>query len=607
MKKQFLISIVFMGLMITGSALLATAPASAETRSGILIIPFSIHAENVQSFLKPAITDMLYTRLSAENRTVSVEKAHEGADPVSVADAIAMGQQQDVDYVLFGSITMLGTMISTDAQLVGVAQEKPLLTFNEVGQDQGEIITHMEHLTTRINETVFGVAKAVVPVPVPMPDPATDDIHTHPEKLVIPGLAPQTPPAPTSESAPAPAPSTPPMTAPSPSAAPKPTPAPSAAPAESTAPTAPAPAAPGVVVTPQPDQGEVSLSYWKSESFPEAIEGISIADVDGDGSNEIVFINANQVFVYRYENEALQEIATFSHKAFNHIIYLDTADINQNGTSEIFVTDYIASQQRVRSMVLEWNGRDFDIIDEKSNWYLRVLQTPASQPLLLGQKHGTQSAHDVPVTVKEMLFDRDVYKMTYQDGHYASAGQYVLPKGLSLYDFARGDVSNNGHKEIVSFSGNDHINVYNQKGEIAWESDKAYGGKRLFLVTPDPDILRTDNTRTRRTINYYLPQRIHITDIDRDGLNELILLKNTGAFPLTKNFKEGRIDCLSYDDIGAQLKWQTRNIGGYISDYVIGDLDNDGLNEIVLSTVAKNKSIMSKGKSNIITCRPVNE
>ena len=198
-KKYILTSIVFSVLLTIGSLLAATTTALAETRSGILIIPFNIHAENDQSFLKPAITDMLYTRLSAENRTVLVEKVEALATSVSVEDAIAMGRQQNVDYVLFGSITMLGAMISTDAQLVGVALEKPLLTFNEVGQDQGDIITHMEHLTTRINETVFGVAIAVVPPPAS--DPVPDDIRTHPEKLVIPGLTPQTPPAPAPPSA----------------------------------------------------------------------------------------------------------------------------------------------------------------------------------------------------------------------------------------------------------------------------------------------------------------------------------------------------------------------------------------------------------------------
>jgi len=111
-----------------------------------------------------------------------------------------------------------------------------------------------------------------------------------------------------------------------------------------------------------------------------------------------------------------------------------------------------------------------------------------------------------------------------------------------------------------------------------------------------------------RTTNYYLPQRIHITDIDNDGFNEIIVLKNhdtAGIFSRIKAFKEGHIDCLSYDDLGAQLKWQTRKISGYISDYVIGDLNNDGLNEIVFSIVEKKKSLLNKGKSYIVSCMPV--
>ncbi len=600
MKKHNLILMVCIVLLIIGSAFVASATASAETMSGILIVPFNIHAEKDQSFLKPAITDMLYTRLSAENRTIIVEKGAR-TDSVSAADAVSMGRQQNVDYVLFGSITMLGTMISTDARLVGVAREKSLLTFNEVGQDQGDIIAHIDHLTTRINETIFGVVKPVVPPPVS--DPASDDIHTHPEKLVIPGMAPQTSDAPAPSATPAPVP----PSALSPSTAPVPTPVPAPSMVQEQS----EPPAPAMVMATGMDKDETLLSFWKSESFSAAFDGISIADIDGDGSNEIVCISRNQVYVYRYQNGRLQEILTFSHKSFTRLIHVDTADINQNGTAEIFVTDYVSSQQRVRSMVLEWNGQDFDIIDDRIDWYLRILQTPASEPLLLGQKRGAQPPQGVPVTIQDVMFDRDVHEIRYQDGHYASAGLYVLPKGLSLYDFARGDASNNGQNEIVSFLRSDHINIYNQNGEIAWESDKTYGGNRLFLEAPDPENPFTDSSRTRRTIKYYLPQRIHVTDIDRDGLNEIIILSNwdndTSIFSRIRAFKEGHFDCLSYDDIGTQLKWQTRNIAGYISDYVIGDLNNDGINEIVLSTVAKGKSLLSKGKSYIMSIMPISE
>ena len=190
--------------------------------------------------------------------------------------------------------------------------------------------------------------------------------------------------------------------------------------------------------------------------------------------------------------------------------------------------------------------------------------------------------------------------MTWQEGRLAPAAPYLLPKGMSLYDFTLGDASNNGQKEIVAFSLSDHINVYNQAGELAWESDQVYGGSRLFFEVPQTE-------DARKTTNYYLPQRIYVTDIDRDGLNEIIVLKNHDAAPLLariKAFNKAQIECLSYDDLGIQLKWQTRTISGYISDYLIGDMNNDGLNEIVFSVIEKEKSLLNKGKSYIVSCVP---
>ncbi len=200
------------------------------------------------------------------------------------------------------------------------------------------------------------------------------------------------------------------------------------------------------------------------------------------------------------------------------------------------------------------------------------------------------------------LFDRDVYEMTWQDGYYKTTDLHALPKGLSLYDFTRGDASNNGQEEIVAFSRDDHITVYDQTGEVSWKSSEAYGGSRYFFEVPELD-------DARKTTYYYLPQRIHVTDIDGDGLNEIIALKNhdtAGALSRIRAFKEGHIDCLSYDELGVQLKWQTRKISGYISDYVIGDLDNDGRNEIVFSVIQKKKSLLNKGKSYIVSCMPGN-
>ncbi len=610
MKKHILTSILCIILLVAGLALVVVVSASAETMPVILIIPFNIHAEKDQSFLKPAITDMLYTRLSAENRTILVEKGNARTDAVSAGDATTMGRQQNADYVLFGSVTILGTMISTDAQLVGLAQDKPLLTFNEVGQDQSDIFGHVDHLTTQINETVFGVVKKVETPPET--DQDSDDIHSHPEKLVIPGISPQAPPAPAPESTPAPAPSTAP---PPPSALV--TPSMSAPVTETAPPSTPdqsPPPPPAMVMSTGMDKDETLLSFWKSESFSTAIQGISIADVDRDGFNEIILIDRYQVFVYRYQNGGLQEIKTIRHKSFNRLMFVDTADINHNGIPEIFVTDYISSNQRLKSIALEWNGQEFVVIDEMTDWYLRVLRTPAAGERLLGQKRGTGTSFTF-TSPQEALFDQNIHEIKWQDGQYAAAGTFALPqKDMTVFDFTQGDAANNGQIETVAFMRNDYFRIYDPTGEVAWESDDIYGGSRLFFEAPDVERSKSNsraNSRDSKMVRYYLPQRIHITDIDRDGLNEIIVVKNYdgdgGIFSRMKAFKEGRIDCFSYDNIGVQPKWQTRNIAGYISDYVIGDLNNDGINEIVLSSVAKGKSVLSKGKSYILSIVPTNE
>jgi hypothetical protein len=295
-------------------------------------------------------------------------------------------------------------------------------------------------------------------------------------------------------------------------------------------------------------------------------------------------------------------------------MFVDTADINQNGIPEIFVTDFISSNQRLKSIALEWNGQEFAVIDEMPNWYLRVLKTKASGTLLLGQKRGTGSSFTF-TSPQEALFDRDIHEIQWQDGQYAAAGQFVLPqKDLTVFDFTQGDAANNGQLEIVAFLRNDYIRIYGPSGAVAWESDELYGGSRLFFEAPDVELSQSTNvvnSSGRKLAKYYLPQRIHITDIDGDGLNEIIVVKNYdgdgGIFSRVKSFKEGRIDCLSYDEIGIQRKWQTRNIAGYISDYVIGDLNNDGINEIVLSSVAKGKTAFSKGRSYILSVVPKNE
>ena len=100
----------------------------------------------------------------------------------------------------------------------------------------------------------------------------------------------------------------------------------------------------------------------------------------------------------------------------------------------------------------------------------------------------------------------------------------------------------------------------------------------------------------------YYPMRILIRDINDDGKNEVITVKNTRLSRLLefRKFKHGEIEIRSWDEVGLAVLWKTRELKGYIIDFSIGDFDNDGQDEIVVSLVSETGlTVTTKPKSSL--------
>ncbi|MBW2100789.1 MAG: hypothetical protein JRG68_08580, partial [Deltaproteobacteria bacterium] len=244
--------------------------------------------------------------------------------------------------------------------------------------------------------------------------------------------------------------------------------------------------------------------------------------------------------------------------------------------------------RRLKSFVLEWDGSGFTKISKDLNWFFRVLNTPDRGDILLGQKGGRD----------RNLFFGNVFEMKWESGIYAPAERQILPKGINIYGFAYGDVLNNGREMIVAFTKKDRIRILARNGEEEWTGTDPYGGSSTYLEYPS-------ETDKKKMEHYYLKQRLYVTDLDKDGKNDVIAVKNEEIagrlFQRFRRYKSGHIELLTWDNIGLQTKWKTSKISGYISDYTIGDHDNDGQDELVFSVVAKGAGITGKGKSFIVS------
>ncbi|MGD9228974.1 MAG: hypothetical protein PVF26_20895, partial [Desulfobacterales bacterium] len=100
---------------------------------------------------------------------------------------------------------------------------------------------------------------------------------------------------------------------------------------------------------------------------------------------------------------------------------------------------------------------------------------------------------------------------------------------------------------------------------------------------------------------------IFVTDLDQDKKNEVIVVKNQdvsrGLFHRYRKYVGGHFEALVWDNVGLRRQWQTRQFSGYISDYDIGDLYNDGTDELVFAVLAKSAGPIADPKSYLVSWR----
>ncbi|MBW2174353.1 MAG: VCBS repeat-containing protein, partial [Deltaproteobacteria bacterium] len=238
--------------------------------------------------------------------------------------------------------------------------------------------------------------------------------------------------------------------------------------------------------------------------------------------------------------------------------------------------------------VVEWDGTGFGTVSEGDSRYYRVINMPDRGPVLLGQKGR-----------REDIFVPGVYEMAWRNGEYESEQRLTLPKRVNIFGFAIGDVMNNGEQTIAVYDAEDHILLYNQSGEEQWKSADKYGGSMNYL-----EFSMHGSNADDMMDRLYLPQRIFIGDVDGDGKNEVIVSSNKGALGRLmshlRRFSSGQIESLAWNDLGLALNRHTPKTSGYISDYAVGDFDHDGRNEVVVTLVGRQGTIVTASRSSII-------
>ena len=529
--------------------LLATGSLWAKDKYTVTVLPFTLNsAENID-YVKKGIEEMLSTRISVPNKievtnkdVVLEELKKSNIKEITLVDVYKLGNKLKSDYVVWGSITKIGNSLSIDGKLIDIVTSKSDIGIFTQSQNLDEVIPKINDFSQRIVQHILGTSSqqaAPTVAAAGAAKPTAPGVYR--ESQIIAGMK-----------------------------------------AGGKRGTLTSAINPDFINAPDPFNRQ---GFWMSQKILTEFKGMDIGDINGDGLNEVVVIDKNNVYIYQKAGNELKLLEKIPGKSYDNYLAVDVADINKDGVKQIFVTSL--NNTLLDSFVLEFKNGKYVKIASDIRWFLRVLDTPSGIPILIGQGYGFDKPFDTPI-----------HEIVWRDGKYVDDQKMKIPLGLSIYGLTIDNLgTGDSGEKIIALDELDYLCIFEKttkpltrmftfgfsNNDLIWRSDDVFGGSNNYFENIDKT--RPEENEKSAFVNL----RIHTYDTNKDGKKEIIIVKNLSSvgrvFKHLKLFTSSEIYNLEWDGMGMAENWRTKKINGYVADYCIKDIDNDGKPEIVLALV----------------------
>jgi TolB-like protein len=321
-----------------------------------------------------------------------------------------------------------------------------------------------------------------------------------------------------------------------------------------------------------------SVDFKRSQTFGFEIKGLAIGDVDGDKKNELVMMDTHNLYVFKYDKDKLSLLQKIETGSEYNFLTLDVADVNRNGVAEIIVTAVV--EDNLRSFILEYEEGKFRKITEKAGWFYRVLDHPNDGRILVGQQMGGEG-----------LPTGAIYRFVWKKNSFEKGNKMPFPRGTKIFGLAMVNFRSKETLDTLMLDDSDRLRMLSSDGKFSWKSGEQFGQTDNSYETKKKkdEVFGFRQIGSTPFTRIYIHGRIVIKDLQGDGLKEVIISKNNASSMLSsekaRSFTDGQVYSLVWNGQTFAINWKTRKIDGYISDYQIVDVDNDGEEELVVAVV----------------------
>jgi hypothetical protein len=493
----------------------------------VLILPINLYAPPELAYLEDGIMATLSNRFQRLATPIVPTDAMQKAladlsTPYTSDTAQTVGASLGATHAVTGSVTIVGTAVSTDLQLWRLPEGTALTTYHANGDRPEAVLAHLDDFIHQVEATVFS----------PNSGPAASNTS------------------------------------------------------------------PSIASAVTRLQGPPPV-VWQSQRVDTHITGMTIADLNGEPGMEIALIEEKDLLICKRTEDALIEVQRIEGDPHLRLIAVDAADIDTDGSAEIFVSAYHLRLGLPRSFVVEWDTEEEKfakrLVDLPT--YFRTMGSPAKEKALVGQKKGFDD-----------FFGGKPAYLRWHQGQYASNDPVALPPKTNLYEFVQGPFLSADTEATITLSRKKKLELYTDSNEKRWSSEAAYGGSSVYLDEGQTAANRAKQLKQvgEETIKrYYLHPRMLMEDLNSDGTAELLVVSNVdatkGLFRRSRLLTSGRILCLAWQPLGPVAQWETPMVSGHINDLALGDTDGDGRRELIYVVVAKEKNQLDRQQSYLVS------
>lgn len=267
--------------------ILCAVPAMAEGPKTFAVLPFGVHGPQEYQYLSQGVQSMLTTRLTQPASFVSLDaaavKKAVHTPPADAAAAEKIRQNLNVDYLVWGALTIMGQDCALDVNVINPAgenQPRPAQT------TLNQVIPSLETVAADIRAQVSG--KVAVQTEQPVVRPMNQALIVNETQA---GTAYANPSL-------------------------------------------------------KYEDMDASMGRWRSQSFPYASRGMVVCDGDGDGKNEVFLMTASSLVAYRVENRQMVQIAEMALPKGRNYVRLNSMDLNRTGRHELIVAAAVKKDPR---------------------------------------------------------------------------------------------------------------------------------------------------------------------------------------------------------------------------------------------------------------------